>query len=308
LLALALARGGQAGAAAEDRPARHPEVKQAKTVEAPHPALFRIVNGKSTVYLLGSIHVLPVKFSWRSPAIDQVIGAADVFMFEANLDFATAEFHYFLDQHGYLPRGQTLHQMLSPVALQQYVALIRDLHIDPNRLDYFRPGVAVLLLEETVLGSRGALGPGVDAMLVRYAKAHAKEVDYLETLESHFELLTTLGGGDKVTILEKSLASRENSNEKYRATLSAWAKGDLAQLNALDDEEPNQRVLLLDNRNRAWLPRIEAMLNVPKTSLVTVGALHLAGSNNVIDLLCTRGWKVQRIQTGAAPPPPACRI
>ena len=44
----------------------------------------------------------------------------------------------------------------------------------------------------------------------------------------------------------------------------------------------------------------------PKTYLVTVGALHLAGANSVIQLLCAKGWKVQRIQTGLTPPPAAC--
>src|SRR5262249_6932289 len=38
-----------------------------------HPALFRIVKDKSTVYLFGSIHLLPPKFVWRTPAIEKAV-------------------------------------------------------------------------------------------------------------------------------------------------------------------------------------------------------------------------------------------
>jgi uncharacterized protein YbaP (TraB family) len=48
------------------------------------------------------------------------------------------------------------------------------------------------------------------------------------------------------------------------------------------------------------------MLKEPKAYLVTVGAAHLAGPHSVINLLCAKGWKVERVQTGPTPPPPAC--
>jgi len=92
------------------------------------------------------------------------------------------------------------------------------------------------------------------------------------------------------------------------ALFVAWTKGDLTKLAAVEDDDPRQRILMLDNRNNAWLPQIEAMLKEPKTHLVTVGAAHLAGPTSVIHLLCAKGWKVERIQTGPTPPPPACRL
>jgi|HubBroStandDraft_6_1064221.scaffolds.fasta_scaffold131518_2 uncharacterized protein YbaP (TraB family) len=309
LAVFALALGGHAAAtASEQGPPKHPEVKQTETKESPHPALWKLVNGKSIVYLLGSIHVLPVNFPWRTPAIDQAIGAADVFAFETNLDFATAELHYFIDNYGYLSRGQTLHAMLSPVALKQYVALIEDMHLDPNKLDYLRPGLAGLTLQNTYLATHASqkLGPGVDAALINYAKSHSKELRYLESLQSQFALLDTLGGGAEVQVFEKMLAALGKNNGGPQGLLAAWAKGDLPKLVSVDDKDPSQRVLLLDNRNNAWLPKIEAMLKEPRTYLVTVGAAHLAGPNSVINLLCTKGWKVERVQTGPTPPPPAC--
>ena len=133
---------------------------------------------------------------------------------------------------------------------------------------------------------------------------------YLESLQSQFELLTALGGGSDVTVLEKRLMSASKNNNDYQTMLTAWTKGDLQKLASLEDVEadPKERALTLDTRNKAWLPKIEDMLKDSNIYFITVGALHLTGSNGVIGLLCARHWTVQRVQTGQTPPPPACPV
>src|SRR5579863_647385 len=168
--ALAVAQSTGGYAASKEGSPKPAKVEQAGSTKSLNPALFKLVNAKGTIYLLGSIHMLPAGLSWHTPALDQAINTADVFVFEANLDNATAEFHYFMDNQGYLPRGQTLHKMLSPPALKKYVALIEDFHIDSAKLDYLRPGVAVFMLEPALIRTQSPvpLVPGVDATLVDY--------------------------------------------------------------------------------------------------------------------------------------------
>jgi uncharacterized protein YbaP (TraB family) len=48
------------------------------------------------------------------------------------------------------------------------------------------------------------------------------------------------------------------------------------------------------------------MLPENKTTFVTVGVGHLGGPLSVIEILCSRGWKVERIQTAGEPVDPAC--
>lgn len=311
-LALLLGTGAQAATAPKLaqkvllRPAMDVPSRPSKIAPAPEPAMWKIVNGKSTVYLLGSIHLLPAGFTWRTPEIDRAVEAADVFLFETNIDFATAEHHYFVDHQGYLPAGQTLHEKLSPEALKQYWALIKGLRLDQNKIDYLRPGVALWYLGQIPAKDQTRLGPGVDAALTKYAKEHGKQLGYLETLQSQFEVLAELGGGAETAMLEKSLTDMGKGDDKFSTMLAAWAEGDLPKLRSVGEQDPKQTVILLDNRNKAWLPKIEALLGSPKTYLITVGAAHLAGKNSVIDLLCAKHWKIERVQTGSSPPPPAC--
>jgi uncharacterized protein YbaP (TraB family) len=56
------------------------------------------------------------------------------------------------------------------------------------------------------------------------------------------------------------------------------------------------------DRNDAWLPKIQARLALPdrSTTLIVVGALHLLGSDGVVEKLRAKGYRVQRICSACA--------
>jgi uncharacterized protein YbaP (TraB family) len=53
--------------------------------------------------------------------------------------------------------------------------------------------------------------------------------------------------------------------------------------------------LLLDRRNRNWIPIMESAMKKSST-FFAVGAGHLAGSQGVLELLRKQGYKVKPIQ------------
>jgi uncharacterized protein YbaP (TraB family) len=199
-----------------------------------------------------------------------------------------------------------LSKKLSPEARERYLALIKELRIDQDKLDYFRPGLAVFMLQQAHSLGQGGWVPGVDATLMWQAKKTGKQVGYLESLQTQFDVLAAMGGGSEMAMLEKSLLSTKEDEMKYPAMVAAWSDGDVSKLMTFDEQDANEKALLLDNRNKAWLPEIEALLQSPRTYFITVGAAHLTGKNSVIDLLCRKHRNVQRVQTGPSAPPPAC--
>lgn len=52
--------------------------------------------------------------------------------------------------------------------------------------------------------------------------------------------------------------------------------------------------ILLGDRNRSWIPVIEAMVG-RGDAFIAVGALHLCGPDAVQTLLAAKGWKVRRV-------------
>src|SRR5258705_10166617 len=79
-----------------------------------NPALWRVHNGTSTVYLFGSLHILPPGYKWTTPEIESAMSASDLFVFEVPVDEAAlAAQKEFIIQNGILPSRQTLRGLLS---------------------------------------------------------------------------------------------------------------------------------------------------------------------------------------------------
>jgi uncharacterized protein YbaP (TraB family) len=63
----------------------------------------------------------------------------------------------------------------------------------------------------------------------------------------------------------------------------------------LVEKTPVSAKLLNEDRNRRWLPQIEALLAGDEDTLVIVGALHLVGDIGLVELLRARGYSVERV-------------
>src|SRR5579863_2741767 len=80
---------------------------------AAHPALWTVRSKTATVYILGSIHLLPENLNWHTPQIDHAMESADTFYFETSLDDeGKAQVAEFVRKNGSLPAGTTLRSLL----------------------------------------------------------------------------------------------------------------------------------------------------------------------------------------------------
>ena len=59
-------------------------------------------------------------------------------------------------------------------------------------------------------------------------------------------------------------------------------------------EEPHMYQVLLGDRNRAWLPQVEALLSRPRPAFVLVGAAHLVGADGLLAMLKAKGYSVEQ--------------
>jgi hypothetical protein len=80
----------------------------------------------------------------------------------------------------------------------------------------------------------------------------------------------------------------------FQKLLTAWETHDMAGLKAAgpDRMSPAERKTVLDDRNSAWVPQIEKMLNEKRTFFITVGAAHLVGAQGVPAKLRAAGYRV----------------
>jgi uncharacterized protein YbaP (TraB family) len=279
-----------------------------------HPAFWKIenVNGTSTVYLFGSYHILKRGIRWVTPTLVSAMEQSDEFVFEVQVtEEPMKEAQAFIDSAGYLPDGQTLRGMLSPEALQKYQSLIRGLPLDIREMDKLRPWLAQLTLTSSHnMGRDFRVADGADVRIFAYALTHKKPVSYLETPRQQLEFFAAAAASVEVEGFESLVDSFDMRPRSMDDAIAAWTEGDVYELGMRLHRglanNPNGRRILLDDRNLAWAARIEEMLGQDRTYFVTVGVGHLGGPLSVIEILCSRGWDVERLATNGEAVDAAC--
>src|SRR5215471_14885051 len=226
--------------------------------KGPEPALWRIKHGDATVYILGSVHVLPRYWEWRTPAIDKAMAASDAFVFESLMTpEALGKMRVFLRENGTLPRGKHLSQMLSPQGLEDYKAALSHIPVDPDSINVMRPWLAQIVLADLRIETgpnRQSYGEGADFQIEADARRMKKPVRYLESVESVFKILVQAAPDDDLKQFEANLHSMREGSKLIDRLVDRWTAGDQTGLTKLlaDDaaNHPEEMRMVLNVRNR----------------------------------------------------------
>ena len=276
-----------------------PQAQPALTPFQAFPSLWHIKGDMGEVYLLGAVHVLPPNIHWRSPPIVRAIGRSDVFVFEVPQDPASlAQLNGLIQAQGFLPPGQSLRALLHPASLPDYDAALEASGLSPASVDRERPWLAGLQIMFAQIGKlKYSAGDGVDSVLMAEAAGNKKQMRYLETIAEQFALLAPDDRELEVQEFESGLKDLSDLAGDLEPLLHAWSTGNQAELDRLIngdlDEFPEARKQLLDDRNKRWAPKIEAMLKEKHVFFITVGAGHLTGPLGVPALLRKAGYTVE---------------
>jgi uncharacterized protein len=265
------------------------------------PALWTVHGPKGTAYMLGSIHALPKNVNWQTPEIMAAMKRADTFVFELRMDEDNkARIAGMFRDKGMLPFSISLPSLFDEAMRQDYCDVIMQTHADPSAIVYMRPWLAALVLESAASGDSDFVATeGVDNKVYAWARTHdVKNFRAFETDELQMHVLMSMeGAGDEIKALRATMRKILSERpQDIHGMLAAWSKGDVKGLAAFGPDStelsPENKKALLEDRNRAWIPQIAAMLNEKHTYFITVGAGHLVGKTGVPNLLREKGYKV----------------
>ena len=195
--------------------------------------------------------------------------------------------------------GRTLKDVLSSQTYGKLARYCESRGIPITSVHGFKPGLltSVLLLFE--LQRLGLAGDGVDAFFNAKAIEDKKQLGKLETAEEQLHFLASMGEGEEDEMIEYTLRDIENLPKLMTGIKQNWRKGDMVNLEKLAiqpyiEEFPDTFEVLLNERNRNWMPKIERMLANPEVEFILVGALHLAGEQGLLAQLRQRGYKLEQ--------------
>lgn len=285
------------GVTASARPGGH------VAVQVTHPALWKVTGPNSTIYLFGTIHLLPADLDWFDGSVASALGQSNGLVTEV-LDPTPAEMRPILATTTLLPEGQSLRDLLTPVERRHFEAAMVANHLPPAGFDRFQPWFAAVSLATLPMMKMGYdPASGVDTALGRRALALGQPHEALETTAYQLGLFAALPQPVQKTYLMQVVKQLPEVKTELTGIIHAWAIGDarkLAQLMNADDDDPQMMKILLLDRNKNWANWIQARLAKPEkpdeTIFIAVGAGHLAGPGSVMDQLRALGIASQRVQ------------
>lgn len=263
------------------------------------PAIWVIKDADSTIYLIGTLHLLKHDTEWNAEKVKKTVKESTELWLEI-ADFEDQSALLGLVSKLGMDAEHPLSSKLNEEQKKKLAEVASALGMPSQSLEPMRPWMAAFLLAETQFLKAG-YDPkaGVETTLKAQAVAEGDKVRGFETAEEQLRLLAEMPEADQVAFLVAMLDDIEKGMALVEELAQAWIDGDTNTIARLSDDEikkeaPNVYQKLIVQRNIAWSEKIAAMLKRSGVQQIAVGAAHLAGPDSVQAQLAKRGIKVER--------------
>lgn len=264
------------------------------------PALWKVTDADTTIYLFGTIHLLPKDLAWQSPKIAAALRSSRELYLETVLDDPQKSAAVLRD----IGLSPGLPPLLDRVPADKRAALQRAVTrsgVPLAALDRFETWAAALTLASAGLRDLPVSAEyGAEAVLTRQFRADNKPVAGLETTEQQLGFFDGLPEAAQRQFLVSVAEDETSAKAQFDKMIAAWGSGDVAKIALTFDDElklsPELTDALLKRRNANWSAWIRQRMAQPGAVFVAVGAGHLAGKDSVYSMLSKAGLKVTRLQ------------
>ncbi|MDB5715524.1 MAG: TraB/GumN family protein [Sphingomonadales bacterium] len=265
------------------------------------PALWKVSDADTTIYLFGTIHILPKDLVWQSPKIDKAIRASDTLMLETVLDPDPAKTAAILMQLGISPNLPPLMERVPANKRAVLQKVIDKAGVPLTVLDKFETWAAALTLASAGMKELDASPEyGSEKILTARFITDHKPVAGLETPTQQLGFFDGLPEAAQRAFLLSIADDQSDPKAEFDKMIKAWSSGNVKQIALSFDDElkttPELNDALLKRRNANWTAWIQARMAKPGTVFMAVGAGHLAGPGSVEAMLAAKGIKAVRLQ------------
>jgi len=260
-------------------------------------AVYEIAKGKHKIYLAGTIHLLRAQDFPQPAEFDAAYQASQTIFFEADLQKTqTPEFSQRFAQAMMLPNNTTLKDVLNADTWAALQAFAEKSQYPLSQTMMFNPAMTSIIITMTEAKKFG-VGDGVDTYYDKRARADGKTIGELESGDEVIAYMKSFAQEDPNKIINSTLKDMDNLQSYFESMVESWKAGDLDSLDKemgqkMKADVPNAYQVLMVDRNKKWLPKIEQMFKTPEVEMVLVGSLHLAGSDGLLVQLKKSGYQV----------------
>ncbi len=299
---------------------KKPAAKTSATTTAkapPVPLLWKVSDADSSLYLLGSFHMLlPEDYPLSKDVTAAFADSTDVVFEIPPEEMSSPALAMRMGQAALRTDGKQLDATLPPATakrladwMEANADAMQQAGIPAQMLQLFEPwfvGLTVSIVEMTKQGLDPKLG--LDLHFSTDAQAANKPTSGLETGDEQIAFLDGMGPAEQIQFLDETLKEAAEGSKEVGRLHAAWRAGDVDGLwngmaVEMRDEYPALYQRINVARNDAWVTKLDKRLRDghEDDTLVVVGSLHLLGDDGVVEKLRARGYKVERICSACAP-------
>lgn len=268
------------------------------------PAMWRLSDADSEIYLFGTFHILPPSLNWTTARLDDALTRTPITMTEADTDSpeSQAKMAALVQELGLNPPGVTLSSQLGPERAKQFGLVAARIGLPMAALEPMRPWLALLSLAVGAMQAEGySSEAGAETVILSRAAAQKDKVAHLETTEFQIRALASLSTEEWLADFERNLEQIADFEGFSKRTLNAWKTGDLQTIDRemigpMRVAAPGAYKTLMVDRNTNWVGRIEDIMSGSDDYFIAVGAGHLIGEDGVVEMLKRKGYAIERVQ------------
>lgn len=260
------------------------------------------------LYLAGSVHALDKSVYPLSPAFHRAFDASAALVEEIDLAQSnTLAAAPMLLGKGMFQDGRTFDRVVSPETLALVTERLKDMPMGLEMIRTMKPWMVDMILTAFEVQAAGLdVNLGLDKYFFDQAVAAGKEIIALETAESQVERMDGMPLAVQEQMLRATLRGsgggadprRRDGPGALNVIVAAWKRGDVASMERLLISEfadfPAAYQSLVVERNRNWMPQLDACLARRSPCLVVVGAAHLVGPDGLLALLQRKGYRIEQ--------------
>jgi len=264
--------------------------------------------------ILGTMHLPDARLDLIATAARPLLAEADLMLVEATAEDQLAIQRHIAENPELITitEGPSLLDRLDPDIWAAIVTAAEARGIPGFMAARFQPWFLSmsLAIPPCAMSAMAAGAEGFDNLLIGTAP-DGLEIRALESWETVFDILRDGTFDEQLDALLIGIIEPAIQDALIVSMLDAYFAGDTArawQINRylaphvpgltaeeFDAEFAQMTEILLDQRNRDWIPVIEEASAEHAHVVVAFGAAHLVGDQGVLALLAERGWTIERL-------------
>ncbi len=246
-------------------------------------------------YLFGTIHMICKEDFLISEIVKQKFNSSKQVYLELDMD--DPQLQVTMMKQMQLPDKETLKNKIGESSFKKLNSFLqKEMNMNLVMFDKFKPMMVMSILAQRLLPC--ASMESYEIYFVKMASEQKKELLGLEKVEEQIGVFDAIPDSLEIRSIMNMVNDFESHKKEFSRMSSIYKTQDLDALYQLMAESPEMmgsQELLLDRRNRNWIPVMESVMKNSST-FFAVGAGHLAGSQGVLELLRKQGYKVKGIK------------